>query len=493
MSIHIIFNASKSQKVEVINTSAASNVGILTQLKIKKKDLKVNLFLESVFDGRQSSVFDDLCVVYREINDAKKVLFSGTPCNDPVPQGNGLLHLFFQEDLAAMPPCPSDDVDDVIDITGHIFESTIQQEQIFLPQCINVCLSAEWVQKNTGCTDIGQYIANNFPNGIISSLNNDFSVQQQSVRKTGYTVLSISFTPISPAQTGCLDIYKSSTPPFETDNGEECSIPYHWFSCNFKIDWNYEQKRVETLSFCLPFFGDSANSLGADLTVDNSNDQVADFSLKITDLEKLQGFDDQQSSFFDTELGKKVALQCIEHIKEKVISKKKGSISFEMDFETGCDLSIGQMVKISAKDLNIFGQISQVELIADGPYRSAKITVTNMPQWLEDWEKTRWNISEVVEGTPIAGRINHPFIHQDIVEAVTVENCADSLSSKILQRRFAAAEDVMDFVKENPTRITVLLRDLRTQKVLLHKMRATLYSPKERLLVMPRETPESEV
>jgi hypothetical protein len=124
-------------------------------------------------------------------------------------------------------------------------------------------------------------------------------------------------------------------------------------------------------------------------------------------------------------------------------------------------------------------------LIADGPYRYAKVTLINQPQWFKDWGNQQWGITEVIEETPLEGFkiegpkrdepkrdevVNSPFIHKDIVEEVIVEDCADAQSAKLLQRRFQDAEEVRDFVKENPTRITVRLRDLRTQKVLLHSM-----------------------
>jgi hypothetical protein len=465
MSIHIVFNSSKSQQTEA--TSTTNNTDMLTQMKIKKEGLKANLFLESVLDLQKSATFGDYAVVYRDLAEGQgnnRLLFSGFICKDPIPTEEGLLHLFFQGNLGESLSEKPESMRDENTLDESIFEGTIKQSQIPLPPCINVNISAEWVQKNTGCTDIGEYIANKFPNRIISSLNSDFSVQQQSVKKTGYTTLAASFTPILPAQTGCLDIYKASTPSFETDDGEE-SLPYYWFSCSYKIDWNYEQKRVETLSFSLPFFDFTNKSSG--------DDEPTDFFLKVTDLEKLEGFDERQSSFFDTELGKKVAVQCIETVKEKVIAQKSGTIVFEMDFDRGCDLAIGQMVKI--EKLQLSGRISQVELVADGPYRHANITLISQPQWFEGWGAQQWRISEVCEETPlegfkIEGLKNSPLSHKDIVESVTVEDPADAQSAKLLQRRFRDAEEARDFIKETPTRITVRLRDLRTQKVLLHSM-----------------------
>ncbi|MDR3285358.1 MAG: hypothetical protein LBS83_01595 [Holosporales bacterium] len=470
---------------------------IIATLKEKREEGKNKLLIDCFLPENKEIFCESEFSLEYYFNEEEKIqMFSGILCSEPIVLDNGLTRLCFQS-LAEIK-----EYNDVLDITEYIWAETYKQTECEAPTNLNICLSAEWLQKNEGISDLGPCIAAQFSNGLINSLEKNFTVSK-SIRKTGYNLLAANFEsiqgpvnssynrlpskPISSSKVegayeaqnrSVLDIHEGHwgesqifPKPHEDSSieatnkfAEEIELPRkaNWFQCEFKIAWNYEQKRVEQIFFQLPFFGN------CDEKEENIIEKF-DFSLEITDIECLLGFSFQQATFFDTEIGKRAVLKALEEIRQKVVKKYKITASFDMAFEQGAKLAVGQKVKISSEKLNVCGRILKIVLVADGVYRYANVSIEITPDWLNAWEQRAFAF-KILNAPKIEGFNEQLVTYNDMIDDIVVENSADVQIAKI-----TAQEDEVNasqILAENPTKITVRLKDLTTKKVLIRKIHA---------------------
>jgi hypothetical protein len=198
----------------------------------------------------------------------------------------------------------------------------------------------------------------------------------------------------------------------------------------------------------------------------------------------IQGFDNSSATFFDTSQGLELFAQSLDEFAQKVVNKYSEAFCFEIPFEVGCDLEVGQDIRWSQP--NYVSKISAITLIADGVKRYAKIEVCCLPEWLEIWtqklyeyrrtiealdesapdhkknwwQKHRSTLSPLLGFKPPTGSGNHGIVHE-----ICVQNDADTQLALIAERGGGRAE-IECVLSENPTKITVCLSDMTTKRVL---------------------------
>ncbi|MDR0631300.1 MAG: hypothetical protein LBF66_01875 [Holosporales bacterium] len=350
-----------------------------------------------------------------------------------------------------------DDGSELMNLTPCVFDKTIKFSEQTVPHLINITLQTDWLQQSAGVLDLGPKIAAQFPTGIINSLNTTFGECVHQTQKSGYTVLESSFTQIVPPSTGVLDVYPALG---NVCVGETPSqIKRYWFKCAWRIAWEYEQKRVEKLSFTLPFspIGDFEESL----------------HIKADEVETLAGFKPSNATL--GHLWGHIVRQALKGIKETLYDKYCPTVSCSVPFRVGATLHLGQPVAINCSTVTISGRVSAVNCACEeGNKQSAEVTISTCPEWLRAWQRTDHILQNIEETSSLEGLVESELSENSAIAEILVENDAGSQLEQLASKKFASMQDVNAFIDASPTRIFVRLRDLKTKRHLTHTLTGSL-------------------
>jgi hypothetical protein len=423
------------------------NSFMITRIKIKMKELISEMCVECV--ANYAPTHD--CLYTLQQADGL-VFFSGTLVCQTAPNTVGIRTLVFIGNNEA----PNEQtLTNEIDITSYVFDKSLHFIEQKVHKNINVTLHAEWLQKNGGIFDFGKRIASQFPKGIISSLNKSFGKCDFTIKKSGYTLLASSFDNITPHQTGGLDIYPRHTPNILV-GGKSVSLPRYWFHGTWKMSWEYEQKRVEKLSFKLPLckFGVSEDEL----------------ILNVQNVEDLDDFHATTASL--TKLWPKIVHNALASIKADLFTKYQSLVKCVVPFEFGITLKLLQLVRITYADRSVCGKIIEIEGIAENTHKSASVSIAMIPLWLELWNKSKHTIDNIMETCPLEGQVEQELTENESIVDVIIENDAETQITKLTNRKYTTESEMRAFLSEQSTCIFVRLKDLTTKKHLVHTLAA---------------------
>jgi hypothetical protein len=386
-----------------------------------------------------------------------EVISSGTLSFASETDPLGMRVLTISEQQSADNDSVKDSEPQLMDITPHVFDQTVKFSEQRVPHRINVTLQADWLQQCAGILDLGKNIAAQFPMGMVNSLNATFGECVHQTRKSGYTVMDSSFAQIIPPSTGILDVYPTSG--IVRVGGTSAQIKRYWFTCAWNIAWEYEQKRVEKLSFILPFcpVGEDEDSL----------------HMKAEDVESLPGFNSSDATL--QHLWADVVTQALNTIKETLYEKYCSTVFCSVPFHIGAALRLRQPVQFSYGAETIFGRISSVNCILDGGNKQyAELTISVVPTWLSQWQRTFYALENLVDASPAEGLTEKELSENTAIAEIVIENDASSQLEELASKNFAHMQEVDEFLNAHPTRIFVRLKDLKTKRHLTHALIGSL-------------------
>lgn len=348
--------------------------------------------------------------------------------------------------------------ENLLDVTSSVFEGTIKFHELQPPRFLRLTLQAEWLQKLEGILDLSSNVAALFPRGRVSSLNRTFGAVQFDGAKTGYTLLSASFEPEWPPETGALAIYPTTTPPLKVrrksekqKQSSEVVLPRYWFKVTWKVAWFYEQKRVETFSTKILFhpFGEGELNI----------------RLKVPHVETLEKFDEGMATL--ESLWPTLLKEAEVQIKENIHKRFQRKVTFAIPFEDGFEMTLGRRVQIRLANEILRGCVQSVEFEADGVQQEARVTMSSTEDWLATWKAQTWKLGTLQEDQPVKG-LTVPLTSENAILEGAVENDAEAQFTALARQTWTSPQEIAAFLKEHSTRISLRLRDLRTQKRLEH-------------------------
>jgi hypothetical protein len=344
---------------------------------------------------------------------------------------------------------------EAIDLTPYVFDMKFMEQ--IIPRNFTVTLQADWLQRSGGVLDLGERIAALFPLGIINSLNKTFGECINCIQKSGYTMIESSFERIAPPATGPLDMYPTAVHLQNVSHegngpsGPTTTIERYWFKGTWRLAWEYEQKRVEKLSFEFPFcpFGEG--------------DEV--LHLKVQELEKIPVFNESNATL--SSCWEYIVKDAIASIKKDLYTKYQSTLTCHIPFEIGCELRLQQSVQINYGDTHIIGEVRQVKCIADGVKNQyAEVQIATVPDWLRAWMDSAHTLTSFVEASLLEGHTE--LTEHNAITDVAIENDASRQIDKLMSQQFVDLREVMRFLGENSTRVFVRLKDLKTKRHLVH-------------------------
>lgn len=439
---------------------------MLTQIKIKKEEKKSKKLYIECFLPKKTKLSNEEPFVLFQDDPQKTIFFQGylrSEINSPV---SGKVSLIFSEEEVPLENTPTN----ITDISSCVFEKSLKIEDAQGPHSINITLQAEWVQKNEGTFDIGPYISAHFPQGIVSSLNQSFAPCHIEGHKSGYTILNASFEPISPPSTGILNLYPSFMPKFcikKEKTHQVITLPRYWFQVIWKMHWDYEQKRIEKLSFTWPFCPFS------------EHDHVYDIILKVQNPEEIEGFCQTEASLLPKKLWPKISQKILSQLKYELFEKFQSLITFSTTFERGISLKLGQNIQIISQGKIIQGKIKKIECWIDAHRKEAHITIKSAPPWLQEWVQRSYTLENFQEETPLEGLTTPELTEKDGTTDIIIENDALTQFEKLALHSFSHKHDIDNFLSENATRVCIKLKNLKTYKHLTHSITASVTHQKE--------------
>lgn len=130
---------------------------------------------------------------------------------------------------------------------------------------IEVTLTAEWIQRYEGRTDISRLLRAKFPEGLINtltgqSLEKGWWRRGERMGRSGYWVAQSELREIQPKYTGALNLYPAHSKPFwmspydplnETKKPQIKRFKRSWYLPKLVLGWHYRQRRRENLHFKL--------------------------------------------------------------------------------------------------------------------------------------------------------------------------------------------------------------------------------------------------
>lgn len=354
----------------------------------------------------------------------------------------------------------------VLDLTSMTFEGSIKVQEPSMPRQLNLTLQAEWLQKLEDVLELGPVVEALFPSGRASSLNREFGAAALDGAKSGYTLLKAALEPEAPPETGILRLYPTTTPPLKLATGTaqdatqaptEIALPRHWFRVTWCVAWLYEQKRIETLFVMIPLAP--------------SGEKEEEIRLKIPNVEVLEGFSEGEATL--KALWPKLLEEAEAELKWQLFAKFQAKVTFAVPFEEGLKRTLGQAVRICPREneAGFEGTIQQLELVADGVQREARLTIACTPPWLRAWRGRPWRLKDLKELTPLEG-LTAPLTAEEAVVEGGVENDAEAQFAALARQTWRSRKEIAAFLRDNPTRIDLRLRDLRTRKHLSHALMA---------------------
>jgi hypothetical protein len=179
-----------------------------------------------------------------------------------------------------------------VDLGNQFFHDSLSiKPHGTLSTSLEMTLEAQWVQRVRGYLNLGKKIANLFPEKIINTFTGKkfekaWPKPGRTLGKSGYWVAVSHLEEIFPPQTGRINLYPNKSKRFRTyqaqrqirtqistqvepqrtgQRTESHFLKRFWFKARLILGWDYQQKRVEKLTFTLtqrlhPFFQHMASA-----------------------------------------------------------------------------------------------------------------------------------------------------------------------------------------------------------------------------------------
>ncbi|MDR1907937.1 MAG: hypothetical protein LBQ43_03700 [Holosporales bacterium] len=348
----------------------------------------------------------------------------------------------------------------VADITPHVFDKSLKFAEKILPAHFDVTLQADWIQHNEGIFDFGDRISALFPEGIINSLNATFGECVAQTHKSGYTIMDSSFEQTSPPSTGVLDVYPIQMPSISV-GGALKSLPRYWFRAKWRLAWEYEQKRVEKLSFQLPFCP--------------SGEGGEPLHLKVQDLDQVASCYERRATLGP--LWNQIAYHAFASFKKDIYGKYKSIVRCSVLFDIGVKLHLQQVVEITYERNHIIGEVCEITCVQEGVAKQyANIAIAVVPPWLQAWMDSPHALEKIEEVCAIEGLTEEELTESSGLADVAIENDAETQFNKISSNlaQFSTMQELQAFLSKHSTRIFVRLKDLKTKRHLVHLLKARI-------------------
>ena len=228
-----------------------------------------------------------------------------------------------------------------------VFNESVNVRFTELPYCgVDLTLTADWKQRDSGEVDVGSVLARAFPEKIINTFTpHHFKITfpkpglklGKRYGKSACRVVESSLAVIDPPQTGLLDVYPMCSPPlwqYDIDEGapQQLTFKRHWFVSTVTVEWSYSQRRCEMIHLTLH------NRVQAPSTRPRKK-----VSLTLKDLPETS-----HGSFFKTEKGVNTLLFALDYARCFLASSSRCiEVEFKVPFDEGIGLSTEVCVDLS--------------------------------------------------------------------------------------------------------------------------------------------------
>lgn len=379
---------------------------------------------------------------------------------------------------------------------------------------VRFSLTAEWIQRYDGVTDLSPLIQQKGTRGYLSTftphdLKKRWWKKDYPLYRTGYEILESRLIPVMPPSTGGLDVYPLKSGSFIVE-GHSHTLPRSWFTPYLKVQWNYRQKRRETVHCIFPCGPQEEGHQGG----------VLDLAIRLQDIcsslplagwkpghqypknkgivwdgcvyrclkthQSTQEFDqtvwEVQSerptalkdpsrwSFFQTPRGKKVITHMIQRaIAYGRMAARRLEVRCRIPFAEGRHLRGNENVRLVDERLPggaVVGEVIHYSLVVEGDTgeRWADVTLGVMTHAVE--EKT---FKSLVCRQEAEGLLQPETLGpEDLVCHIELRNGPTSQRKAVEGKVFSSLRSVHQTLEKIPTRMKIELKDLKPVEVLSH-------------------------
>lgn len=316
---------------------------------------------------------------------------------------------------------------------------------------IHLSLVCEWVQELRGEINLLPKIELLFPQGRINTLTPKgllatWPQTGQVLGRSGYAVVRSSLKEFAPLMTGVLGHYPTVTPLI---HGKQ--YKNFWFQAELILEWKYTQKRREHLNVVV---------YHKNQYLPHSSRPLRRISLKLGTLpSNIQ----QQSYFFDSEVGCKVAKKALQIAQcHLAYSARAAEVKFQVPFIDALDLTLDHQITIEHPSLpngKVCGKLLNYCLERRFDRAVAHLTVAIATGENEIiTPPLEWQYREQPQGIDEKNILNPNYF----IETIHVSNHASD-QIEWLQSQDGPSS-VLPF--EQATQINFTLKDLRSSDVL---------------------------
>lgn len=353
-----------------------------------------------------------------------------------------------------------------IDVSGQYIEKSFKIQQIAMPlgsAAIN--LKVHWTQSLGGTFNASPYIAQAFPEKIITTLTPDaltyhWPKEDQRLgmgrRQSGYRV---EYSKIIPMHVEGMRSYTKPICAKFSEDKKNIQAKLHYFKTTLKIHWQYNQPRVEEM-----VIKGQLNHCQYKITKHRSRRIPITISLP----------KNEQAMFFETLKGH----EFVNYASSIIASQLKASarciqVLCTLPWNLGCDLTIDDSLMSQGK---FTGKITKVCHVVKGLQRFVEVTVGCMIQPGDMIENTISKVFEYAEESidediqspdKLCGIVHSKLNPKDLIMQIKVKNSAQEQEIHLLNNQYPIRDNIDHLCQEVPTSIHLNLRDLRTNKPLV--------------------------
>ncbi|OJX05461.1 MAG: hypothetical protein BGO76_01325 [Caedibacter sp. 38-128] len=151
-------------------------------------------------------------------------------------------------------------------LKGNFFRESLKISRTATPlSAVDVTVTADWIQRYEGRTDISRLLHAKFPEGLINTLTGQnlekgWWRRGEKIGRSGYWIAYSELREIQPKYTGALNLYPSRSKPFwispydplnDTKKPQIKRLKRSWYRSKLVLGWLYRQRRRENLHFKL--------------------------------------------------------------------------------------------------------------------------------------------------------------------------------------------------------------------------------------------------
>ena len=383
---------------------------------------------------------------------------------------------------------------------GHVYQDTLTVHQKNTPYSkIHVEVTAEWVQRYWGLTDISHMLVRELPDHRIDTLTaDDFQRRwwrpQQAVKRTGYKVVQAQLTPV----------HQGSSVPFMV-GGHEATLPCHGLEPTLVVEWHYRQKRREMIRCTLQNPDPSAVGEHTltfhlqDITADTvtphwqtgveygagdvvqygdqsygclhahraSNHFTANRSCWEPVAQRQCALDAPwRSSFFTTPRGQGAFEHALYQARCLMLQQRRTrEITFSMPLNQGLHLDMGQGIQLTD---TLQGQVTGYAFLLDGATGAMEARVT-LAQKVHQQDLGPISYRPYGDQLPRHGILYPQNLQaEDLVKAVLYKNLAGDQNELLRGQTFPSMGAVQALLAQSRTAVQIHLQDLVSWDVLDH-------------------------